>query len=46
LGPERTYREVILPQKLSLYESYLRTQSFWGDILILLKTLRAVFLPR
>ncbi|MBI5387441.1 MAG: sugar transferase [Verrucomicrobia bacterium] len=40
--PERTYREEILPQKLSLYEEYVRTQSFWGDITIIFKTLWVV----
>ena len=36
--PETTYKEVILPQKLALYESYVRSHSFWGDIRIILKT--------
>ncbi len=40
--PERTYREVILPRKLDLYEEYVRTRSFWGDVGILLKTVWAV----
>jgi lipopolysaccharide/colanic/teichoic acid biosynthesis glycosyltransferase len=37
--PQRTYREEILPHKLSLYEDYVKTQSFRGDVGILLKTL-------
>jgi lipopolysaccharide/colanic/teichoic acid biosynthesis glycosyltransferase len=40
--PEATYRDVILPQKLSLYEEYVRTRSFGGDIRILLQTVLAV----
>ena len=40
--PERTYREVILPHKLSLYEAYVQGRSFSGDVKILFKTLRAV----
>lgn len=38
-APETTYKEVVLPQKLVLYESYVRSHSFWGDIRIILKTL-------
>ena len=40
--PQRTYREDILPHKLSLYEDYVKTQSFRGDVGILLKTLLIV----
>jgi len=40
--PERTYREEILPHKLSLYEEYVRARSFRGDINILVRTLWAV----
>ena len=40
--PERTYREEVLPHKLSLYENYVSTRSFWGDIGIILKTMKAV----
>jgi lipopolysaccharide/colanic/teichoic acid biosynthesis glycosyltransferase len=40
--PERAYREVILPRKLDLYEEYVRTRSFWGDVGILLRTVWAV----
>ena len=43
--PERTYREVILPHKLDLYEEYVRTQGFWRDIGILLTTLWVVMQP-
>ncbi|MEI6809435.1 MAG: sugar transferase [bacterium] len=40
--PERLYREAILPRKLDLYEEYVRTRSFWGDVAILIKTVWAV----
>jgi lipopolysaccharide/colanic/teichoic acid biosynthesis glycosyltransferase len=40
--PEATYRDVILPQKLVLYEDYVRDRSFWGDIAIILKTIAVV----
>ncbi len=40
--PERTYRDEILPRKLDLYEQYVATRSFWGDVGILLRTARAV----
>jgi lipopolysaccharide/colanic/teichoic acid biosynthesis glycosyltransferase len=36
--PEKTYREEVLPHKLSLYESYVDNWSLLGDIKILLKT--------
>lgn len=38
-APETTYKEVVLPQKLTLYEGYVRRHSFWGDIQIIFKTL-------
>ena len=37
--PERTYREEVLPHKLSIYEKYLDEQSLLGDIGILFKTI-------
>jgi lipopolysaccharide/colanic/teichoic acid biosynthesis glycosyltransferase len=40
--PERMYREVVLPHKLDLNEDYVKTQSFRGDVAILLKTLWVV----
>lgn len=40
--PERCYREEILPRKLDLYEEYVRTRTFWGDLGIILKTLWVV----
>jgi len=42
VDPERTYREEILPHKLILYEEYVRSRSFWGDIGIIFKTLKVV----
>ena len=43
--PERTYREELLPRKLGLYEEYVRSRSFWGDLIILWKTVCVVFVP-
>lgn len=40
--PERTYRDVILPHKLSLYEDYVDHRTFWGDLRIILATLAKV----
>lgn len=40
--PERMYREVVLPHKFDLYDEYVRTQSFMGDLCILFKTLWVV----
>jgi lipopolysaccharide/colanic/teichoic acid biosynthesis glycosyltransferase len=40
--PETYYRDVILPRKLDLYEEYVQTRSFWGDLWILLRTVWAV----
>ncbi len=40
--PERTYRKEILPRKLDLYEQYVATRSFWGDVGLLIKTLLVV----
>jgi lipopolysaccharide/colanic/teichoic acid biosynthesis glycosyltransferase len=36
--PEKEYREVILPQKLLLYETYIESHSLLGDFNIILKT--------
>ena len=42
LDPIKTYKEVILPRKLELYIEYVNTRSFWGDIGIILKTLKVL----
>lgn len=36
--PEAEYRERILPRKLALYDEYVRTRTFWGDLKILWRT--------
>jgi len=43
--PEACYREKVLPHKLDLYEEYVRTRTFWGDIMIIFRTLLTVLLP-
>jgi len=37
-NPGNTYIEEILPQKLKLYEQYVNSQSFLGDLKIILRT--------
>jgi lipopolysaccharide/colanic/teichoic acid biosynthesis glycosyltransferase len=32
--PEAHYVEVLLPQKAAMYAEYVRTSSFWGDVLV------------
>jgi lipopolysaccharide/colanic/teichoic acid biosynthesis glycosyltransferase len=44
-NPEETYRTVVLPRKLDLYEEYVRTRSFVGDISIVMKTIWVVAVP-
>lgn len=38
-NPELTYKDIILPHKLELYEKYVDSHSFAGDLLLILKTL-------
>ena len=40
--PEKSYREEVLPHKLSLYEKYVENMSFFGDLKILLQTFSAL----
>jgi lipopolysaccharide/colanic/teichoic acid biosynthesis glycosyltransferase len=40
--PEREYIEKILPVKLSYYQQYAQSHTLWGDVKILVGTLRAV----
>jgi hypothetical protein len=44
--PEAYYRDHILPHKLALYEEYVRTRSFCGDIYLILKTIMSVLFPK
>jgi len=41
--PDTTYREIILPRKLELYEQYILHHSFTGDLKLILKTLCLIF---
>lgn len=43
--PERTYRETILPHKLTLYEQYVAHHSFLNDMKVLARTAWAVVWP-
>lgn len=40
--PEKYYIEVIMQEKIRLYLDYVKTHSFWGDILLIFKTFRVV----
>ena len=40
--PERTYRDVILPHKLELYEAYVAHKTCLGDVRIILETLARI----
>jgi len=42
LEPEITYRDIILPKKLTLSEEYVENRSFFGDIRIMAQTLLAL----
>jgi len=39
---ERYYRETILPPKLALNLEYIRSRTFWGDLKLIARTLRAM----
>ena len=42
--PEKTYKEVILPEKLKYYERYVNEQSIWLDFRLILATVTSIFL--
>ncbi|HPJ76940.1 MAG TPA: sugar transferase, partial [Clostridia bacterium] len=42
--PIETYKNEILPEKLDFYISYAETRTFWGDIKIILKTVKKVII--
>ncbi len=44
--PVACYRDQILPHKLDLYEEYVRTRTFWGDIALIFKTIMLVLFPK
>jgi lipopolysaccharide/colanic/teichoic acid biosynthesis glycosyltransferase len=37
--PEYTYRDIILPKKLELYEDYVENNSFYGDLKLIFNTI-------
>lgn len=41
-NPERTYREIILPEKLALQRDYVANRSFIGDLRIIVATVLAI----
>jgi lipopolysaccharide/colanic/teichoic acid biosynthesis glycosyltransferase len=42
LDPEQAYIDTILPTKLAYYVRYVRERTFWVDLRIILRTLRAI----
>jgi lipopolysaccharide/colanic/teichoic acid biosynthesis glycosyltransferase len=44
--PEAYYRDHVLPHKLDLYDEYVRTRSFCGDIYLIFKTILSVLFPK
>ena len=44
--PEKTYMEKIRPKKMKLQLKYVREQSFWTDLKIILLTMRTVLLRK
>jgi lipopolysaccharide/colanic/teichoic acid biosynthesis glycosyltransferase len=45
-NPERTYIEVVMPAKLALCATYVKTHSFIGDLTIIGRSLQTAFLPK
>lgn len=43
--PERVYVDVVMPAKLALCEKYVRDRTFLGDLVIILRTLKAAATP-
>ena len=41
--PNKAYVEEVLPIKLAYYQQYVNSRSFFGDIVLILKTLRALY---
>lgn len=42
LNPEKTYVEEILPIKLKYYQSYVLERSLWGDLILILRTMKEI----
>lgn len=43
--PESTYVDVVMPAKLSLCDRYVSTRTFWGDLVIVGRTMKIAFAP-
>lgn len=39
--PIRAYIDDVLPRKVAMYRNYVRTQTLWGDVRIIVQTLKA-----
>ena len=42
--PISYYKRVILPKKIMIYKEYVNKNTFWGDILIIIKTLKKIII--
>ncbi len=42
--PEATYRELVLPRKLDLYDAYVAHHTLSGDVVLILKTIYSIFI--
>jgi len=40
--PHLAYKDIVLPQKLTYYEEYIKEQSLWGDIKIIFQTILVI----
>jgi lipopolysaccharide/colanic/teichoic acid biosynthesis glycosyltransferase len=43
-NPEETYRNIILPHKLELYINYVHHHSFFGDLMIIIRTIQTIII--
>jgi lipopolysaccharide/colanic/teichoic acid biosynthesis glycosyltransferase len=43
-NPEKTYKEVVLPNKLDLNINYVKNRTFCGDLVIIFRTLKAILI--
>jgi len=41
--PERAYIEHVMPQKLKHYQRYVEVRSLWVDLVLILRTIKAIF---
>jgi lipopolysaccharide/colanic/teichoic acid biosynthesis glycosyltransferase len=44
LDPYATYRDIILPTKLCIYERYVKSHTILGDFVLIWKTVKSIFM--